>query len=143
MTNGHAPTPAHRPQRAGPVTRTADDAASRCMVGKRAALLISSEESYVTATAAVAAQLHEMSGYLQQDLVAVVNGVGNTRGEVRSDPSDPLTAARTLGGRLFELRHSDYTILAERSNHVWPDAGGPMGYTAWGTISGRRHQEGA
>lgn len=91
------------------------------MVGKRAALLITAEESYRTATAAVVGQLHEMSRYLRQDFVAVVNGVGNRRGEVRWDPSDPAGAARDLGRRLFDLHHSDYTIRSERRRNVWAD----------------------
>jgi multimeric flavodoxin WrbA len=95
------------------------------MVGKRAALLISAEESYRTATAAVVGQLHEMSRYLRQDLVAVVNGVGNRRGEVRRDPSDPVGAARDLGRRLFDVHHSDYTVLTERARNVWPEAREP------------------
>jgi hypothetical protein len=52
--------------------------------------------------------------------VGVVNGVGNKRGEVARDPTDPLTAADELGRRLFELRYSDFRIDSERANAVWP-----------------------
>ena len=89
------------------------------LAGKRSALLFSSEERYYGASIGVIAQLQEMSRYLSHELVGVVNGVGNTRGEVAADPADPLGAARELGRRLFDLRYSDYSLLAERPNSVW------------------------
>jgi multimeric flavodoxin WrbA len=89
---------------------------------KRIALLISSEESYPTASAAVVSQIQEMSRYLQQQFVAVVNGIGNHRGEVRFDPSNPLEAAHDLGMHLFDVHHSDYTISSVRHNSVWSDS---------------------
>lgn len=89
------------------------------LTNKRSALLLSSEESYAGASLGVIAQLQEMSRYLQHEFVGVVNGVGNKRGEVARDPSDPLEQARTLGGRLFDVRYSDYRIDTERSNAVW------------------------
>jgi multimeric flavodoxin WrbA len=90
--------------------------------GKRIALLISSEESYPTACSAVITQIQEMSRYLHQEFVASINGVGNHRGEVRLDPTEPLRAARNLGAHLFDMHHSDYTITTSRGNHVWVDS---------------------
>lgn len=91
----------------------------RSLGGKRVVLLLASEESYATANAAVVSQLQEMSRYLGQQFVAVVNGIGNRRGEVRLDPSDALAAARNLGRRIFDIHHSDYTISSVRPNSVW------------------------
>lgn len=89
---------------------------------KRVALLLASEERYPTAGAAVVFQVQEVSRYLHQRFVHVINGIGNKRGEVRFDPADPLEAARTLGATMFELHHSDYHIDAERPNSVWAQA---------------------
>jgi len=96
--------------------------------GKRIALVVASEESYPTASAAVVAQVQEMSRYLHQQFVAVVTGVGNQRGEVRFDPSNPLDDSYELGAHIFETHHSDYTITSIRHNTVWcrpPDTPGP------------------
>ena len=89
------------------------------LTNKRTALLLSSEESYRGASLGVVAQLQEMSRYLHHEFVAVVNGIGNKRGEVALDPSNPLHAARELGRRLFDVRYSDYRIDTERPNMVW------------------------
>jgi len=89
---------------------------------KRSALLLSSEERYATAALGVVAQLQEMSRYLGHELVAVVQGIGNKRGEVTYDPADPLAASRRLGRELFELHHSDYRIDSVRPNTVWSQA---------------------
>lgn len=99
------------------------------MVGRRVALLISSEERYPGATLGLIAQVQEMSRYLRQPLVGVVHGVGNTRGEVRHDPADPLNAAHRLGAELASAHHSDYRIDTERSTTVW-QAGSPKDGTA-------------
>ena len=96
------------------------DAVAEQMVGKRVALLLSSEERYPGASLGVIAQLHEMSRYLHHDFVGVVNGIGNRRGEVRRDPANPLEAAHTLGRTLFEAHHSDYRLDTVRPNTVWP-----------------------
>ena len=53
------------------------------------------------------------------ELVGVVHGIGNSRGEVARDPAVPLDAARELGRRLFELRSTDYRIDTERPDAVW------------------------
>lgn len=92
------------------------------LTGKRTALLLASEERYPAASLGVVAQLQEMSRYLGQEFVALINGVGNKRGEVESDPSDPLGAARRLGAMLFDLHYSDYSISSERPNAVWSTA---------------------
>jgi multimeric flavodoxin WrbA len=90
--------------------------------GKRSALLISSEERYPVVAGGVVAQLQEMARYLDHQLIGVVNGVGNTRGEVRYDPSRPLDQARDLGYELFDRHYSDYRWSTERSNRVWETA---------------------
>lgn len=95
------------------------EAVAESMVGKRTALLLSSEERYPGASLGVIAQIQELSRYLHHEFVGVVNGIGNRRGEVRADPSDPLTAARTLGSQLFHIHHSDCRIDTERPNRVW------------------------
>jgi multimeric flavodoxin WrbA len=97
------------------------------MVGKRAALLLSSEERYPGASLGVIAQIQELSRYLHHEFVGVVNGVGNRRGEVRLDPSDPIAAARVLGGQLFQVHHSDYRLDTERPNTVWENDTGTQG----------------
>lgn len=89
--------------------------------GMRVALLLASEERYPGASLAILGQLHELARYLHQDFVAVINGVGNTRGEVRFDPADPIGAARRLGASLFDVPYSDYDIDAVRPNAVWPE----------------------
>jgi multimeric flavodoxin WrbA len=92
------------------------------LTGKRVALLLASEERYPGASIGVLAQIQELSRYLRHEFVGVVNGVGNKRGEVACDPSDPLTAAAELGRRLFDLRYSDFRIDTERPNAVWTQA---------------------
>ena len=87
--------------------------------GQRSALLISSEERYPGLLAGVKTQLQEMSRYLQQDFVDVVHGVGNRRGEIVNDPTDPLGATRRLGTEIFTRHVSDYTVASPRSGAVW------------------------
>jgi multimeric flavodoxin WrbA len=90
--------------------------------GKRTALLLSSEESNRAAPLAVITQLQELARYMHHQFVEVINGIGNTRGEVALDPADPLGRARELGRRLFEIHHTDYRIDTDRSNAVWSAA---------------------
>jgi multimeric flavodoxin WrbA len=100
------------------------------MTGKRVALLISSEERYPGAALGLIAQVQEMSRYLHQPMVGVIQGVGNTRGEVQSDPTDPVSAARQLGAQISSLHHSDYRVDSQRPKTVWPAtpaSGGPAG----------------
>ncbi len=92
------------------------------MRDKRSALLLSAEESNRASVQPVVAQIQELSRYFHHSFVGVVIGIGNRRGEVQFDPSDPLAAARALGTALFTMHHSDYTMDSERSNAVWPEA---------------------
>ncbi|HEV3034341.1 MAG TPA: flavodoxin family protein [Solirubrobacteraceae bacterium] len=90
---------------------------------KRLALVISAEESYRGATLGVTASVQELARYLHWDLVGVVEGVANRRGEVRLDPGRPIERARALGERLFTARVTDYRLDTERSAAVWePDS---------------------
>jgi multimeric flavodoxin WrbA len=92
------------------------------IMDKRVGVLISCEESYVGATQGVVAQWQEITRYLRQDLVGVVIGNANSRGEIVRDPSDPLSCARDLGARLFDTRVTDYRLDTERSNRVWDES---------------------
>jgi multimeric flavodoxin WrbA len=89
------------------------------IMDKRVGVLISCEESYVGATQGVVAQFQELTRYLRQDLVGVVVGNANSRGEIVRDPSNPLACAHDLGARLFHVRVTDYRLDTERSNRVW------------------------
>jgi multimeric flavodoxin WrbA len=89
------------------------------IMDKRVAVLISCEESYVGATQGVIAQFQELTRYLHHDLVGVVVGNANSRGEIMRDPSDPVSCARDLGARLFDIRVTDYRLDTVRSNRVW------------------------
>ncbi|MCV7278303.1 flavodoxin family protein [Mycolicibacterium flavescens] len=89
------------------------------ITGKKVGVLISSEENYVGATAGVVAQFQEATRYLHQELVGVVVGNGNVRGEIARDPSDPVGRARELGARLFDIRVTDYRLDTVRPNAVW------------------------
>lgn len=87
--------------------------------GKRVAVLIACEESYRGATLGLEAQFQELARYLHQELVGVVVGIGNSRGEVECDPGGPLDRAAELGRRLFDVRVTDYRLDTARSNRVW------------------------
>lgn len=98
------------------------------LAGKHVGLLISSEERYPGSTLGMVAQIQEMTRYLGQRFVGVVNGVGNRRGEVDRDPSDPLAAAARLGAQLDTLRYTDYRLRSERPGAVWDvDPSAPIG----------------
>lgn len=96
----------------------ADEVNAR-IVGKRVGLLVSCEESYRGATLGLEAQFQELTRYLHQELVGVVVGIGNSRGEVARDPADPLGRAADLGRRLYDTRVTDYRLDTPRSNRVW------------------------
>ncbi len=72
---------------------------------KRAALVLSAEESNFSARLAIVQQMQEVCRYLHHSLVGIVSGIGNRRGDVRDDPNRPLEsidrevieAARTMG----------------------------------------------
>jgi multimeric flavodoxin WrbA len=92
----------------------------RGMSQKRIALTLASEESYPGAVLGIVHQLQEFARYTHGELVGVVRGVGNSRGEVERDPADPLALAERLGEELFLRRYTDYHIDTRRSGRVWP-----------------------
>jgi multimeric flavodoxin WrbA len=89
------------------------------IMGKRVGVLISSEESYQGATIGVVTQFQELTRYLNQELVGVVIGNANSRGEIARDPRDAVAQARQLGRNLFDARVTDYRLDTPRSNKVW------------------------
>jgi multimeric flavodoxin WrbA len=89
------------------------------IIGKKVAVLISCEESYQGATLGVVAQFQELTRYLNQDLVGVVVGRANSRGEIVHDPSDPITESTRIAGQLYQTRVTDYRLDTVRSNKVW------------------------
>ena len=96
----------------------------RRLMGKRLALVLSSEETYPGAPLGVIHELQEYARYMHSPLVAVVRGIGNSRRDVLLDPDDPLGRARETGRRLAELRSTDYRLDTERPNSTWPSAEG-------------------
>lgn len=89
------------------------------MQGKRIGLLLSSEETFPTASAGIVHQVQEYARYNTSTLVGVVHGVGNSRGEVALDPLNPVEQARQLGRELFSRRATDYQIDTPRSERIW------------------------
>jgi multimeric flavodoxin WrbA len=89
------------------------------LCGKRIALALSSEESYVGAPLGVLHQIQEYARYTHSLFVGVVHGIGNRRGEVLSDPGSPLSQAYDLGKRLFDIHQTDYRIDTPRASSVW------------------------
>ncbi|CAJ1496419.1 flavodoxin family protein [[Mycobacterium] burgundiense] len=89
------------------------------LLGKRTGLLIACEESYPNATAPLISQIQEICIHLRQELAGTVIGVGNSRGEVRLDPTDPVGRAERLGRELFTARVTDFRLDTERSGKVW------------------------
>jgi multimeric flavodoxin WrbA len=96
---------------------------------KRIGILISCEETYLGATVGVIAQFQELARYLHQDLVGVVVGNANTRGEIVLDPNDPVSGAFKLAERLYDVRVTDYRLQTVRSNKVWGQSPLPNGAT--------------
>lgn len=99
------------------------------MPGKRVAAVLSAEESNFSARLGITTQLSELCRYLHHELVSIVVGIGNSRSEVRNDPSEPLESARILGQRLFEIRPTDYQLDSVRPKRIWQD--GPHPYPAY------------
>lgn len=95
------------------------------LCGKRIALVLSSEESYIGAPLGVLHEIQEYSRYTHSLFVGVVQGIGNQRGDVLQDPSDPASRAYNLGKRLFDIQVSDYRIDTPRSGSVWKSAAKP------------------
>ena len=91
------------------------------IMNKKVGVLISCEESYLGATSGVIAQFQELTRYLNQELVGVVVGNANSRGEIRQDPTDPVSAAFDLARRLYTSRVTDYRLDTVRSNKVWTE----------------------
>jgi multimeric flavodoxin WrbA len=92
------------------------------LVGKRLALLLSSEESYTGASLGVLHEIQEYARYTHSPFVGFVQGIGNKRGDVLRDPGDPAGRARELGRRLFSMRSTDYRLDTPRAGSVWADA---------------------
>jgi multimeric flavodoxin WrbA len=90
------------------------------MSRKRIGLVLTSEETYPGASLGIVHQIQEFSRYTHSEFVGVVCGIGNSRGEVTRDPSDPAIAAEELGREIFERKYSDYRIDTQRSARVWP-----------------------
>ena len=88
--------------------------------GKRLGLLIACEESFIGATLGLVAQVQEIARYNRQELVGVVVGIANSRGEIVRDPADPCAQAFELGRTLLDRRATDYRFDTERDNSVWP-----------------------
>jgi multimeric flavodoxin WrbA len=93
------------------------------IVRKRLGLVMSSEETYPGAGMALVHELQEYARYTHSDLVGIVRGIGNKRGDVTRDPSDPIAAARDLGRRVFDLQATDYRIDTERPGSTWATLG--------------------
>jgi multimeric flavodoxin WrbA len=93
------------------------------LVRKRLALVISSEETYPGAALGLIQEIQEYARYMHSDFVGVVRGIGNKRGDVRLDPSDPIGAARELGRTLLERKSTDYRLDTERPGSTWASLG--------------------
>ena len=91
------------------------------MAGKRLGVALASEETYPGVALGIVHQIQEFSRYTGSDFVGVVRGAGNSRGEVRRDPSDPVGAAERLGREFFARSYSDYRLETPRSPRVWPE----------------------
>ena len=59
---------------------------------------------------------------MRLDFVGVVQGIGNKRGDLESDPGKPLEAAYRLGGSLFTTLYTDHRMDTERKGSVWDNA---------------------
>jgi len=90
------------------------------MSHKRLGLVLASEETYPGAALGIIHQIQEYARYTHSDFVGVVRGIGNSRGEVARDPSDPEAQAEALGQQLFASRYSDYRLDTPRAGRVWP-----------------------
>jgi multimeric flavodoxin WrbA len=89
------------------------------MLRKRLGLLMSSEETYPGAMMAPLHQLQEYARYTHSGFAGFVCGIGNKRGDVLRDPSDPIVASRALGRTLFERVTTDYRLDVDRPGSTW------------------------
>ena len=89
------------------------------MSHKRLGLVLASEETYPGASLGIVHQLQEYARYTHSELVGVVRGIGNSRGEVARDPGLPLDDAERLGRAIFERCYTDYRLDDVRSGRVW------------------------
>lgn len=89
------------------------------MSRKRIGLVLSSEETYPGASLGIVHQIQEYSRYTHSQFVGVVRGVGNSRGEVVRDPSEPILVAEQLGREIFDRKYSDFRLDTQRSGRVW------------------------
>ena len=89
------------------------------LCGKRIALMLSSEETYVGAPLGVLHEIQEYARYTHSSFVGVVHGFGNRRGDVLQDPGEPIRRAYEFGKRLLEIQVTDYRIDTLRSGSVW------------------------
>lgn len=89
------------------------------MKGKRIGLVLSSEETFPMVSGGVISQFQEYSRYTHSTFVGVVHGIGNSRGDVKLDPCNPMSAAEKLGRELFTRHATDYQIDTVRPAKVW------------------------
>lgn len=94
------------------------------VMGKRMALLMSAEESNLACRLGIVMQFSELSRHLRCQFVGTVTGISNIRGEIINDPLNPLSEARALGQRLFDVAETNYELDTERHPRVWPDNAG-------------------
>ncbi len=88
---------------------------------KRAALLLSAEESNFAARLGIVEQISELCRYLDHPFAGIVTGIGNRRGEVTMDTADPMSAAFALGRDIMKTESTDYKLNSERSKTVWQE----------------------
>ena len=94
------------------------------LMRKRLALVLASEENYPGAPLGVIHEIQEYARYTHSAFVGVVQGIGNKRGDVMRDPSDPLEQARDLGRRLADRHYTDYRLDTDRPGTTWPQPDG-------------------
>lgn len=95
----------------------------KAMSGKQLGLVLASEETYPGAALGIIHQMQEYSRYTHSDLVGIVRGVGNSRGDVRDDPMNPLQDAEKLGAGILSRAYSDYRLDTPRNARVWSEEG--------------------
>jgi len=89
------------------------------MKGKRIGLVLSSEETFPMVSGGILSQFQEFSRYTHSTFVGVVHGYGNSRGDVRKDPNDPIGSARRFGREFFTRHATDYQVDTIRPGRVW------------------------